>query len=188
VTGLRPRWLVASEVNTNQGETQMSGIEMELKQEVNDFIQLEAQLLDTQNWDAWLNLYDPNVEYWVPMWDDDGKLTTDPQREMSMIYYKNRDGLEDRIFRIRTNKSSASTPVYRTSHIRSFALVSRDGDLIKAAFNWATHGFRRKHSVAYFGRKEIWLKARAEGGFGIVRSHTILQNDLIDQVLDVYHL
>lgn len=166
----------------------MSVIEMELKQEVNDFIQLEAHLLDTQNWDAWLNLYDPNVDYRVPMWDDDGKLTSDPQREMSMIYYNSREGLEDRIFRIRTNKSSASTPVYRTTHMRSLALVSRDGDRIKAAFNWATHGFRRKHSVAYFGRKEIWLKPRAEGSFVIVRSLTILQNDLIDQVLDVYHL
>ena len=30
-------------------------------------------------------------------WDDDGTLVTDPQREVSLIWYGNRGGLEDRV-------------------------------------------------------------------------------------------
>jgi len=156
--------------------------------EVDRFIQLEGLLLDREDWDAWLALYSPSVEYWVPMWGDDDELTTNPKTEMSLIYYPSRQGLEDRIFRIRTSKSSASTPLYRTCHIRSAALVEVDGELLKASFSWVTHAYRKKHTIAYFGRRDIWLAARPEGGLSIVKSHTILQNDLIDQVLDVYHL
>ena len=45
----------------------------------------------------------------MPAWDDDDKLTTDPQREISLIWYGNRGGLEDRVFRIRTDRSSATS-------------------------------------------------------------------------------
>jgi benzoate/toluate 1,2-dioxygenase beta subunit len=31
----------------------------------------------------------------MPAWDDDGTLVTDPQREISLIWYGNRGGLED---------------------------------------------------------------------------------------------
>src|SRR3712207_6909137 len=36
-------------------------------------------------------------------------LTEDPHREMSLIYYGNKGGLEDRVFRIRTERSSATS-------------------------------------------------------------------------------
>ena len=36
-----------------------------------------------------------------------------------MIWYGDRTGLEDRIFRIKTERSSASVPDTRTSHNRS---------------------------------------------------------------------
>ena len=53
----------------------------------------------------------------MPAWADDDQLTEDPQREISLIYYANRGGLEDRVFRIRTDRSSAtSLPEPRTGH------------------------------------------------------------------------
>ena len=75
-----------------------------------DFLYREARLLDDRQWDEWLACYSPKVEYWMPAWDDHDTLTEDPQREISLIYYPSRDGLEDRIFRIKTERSSASTP------------------------------------------------------------------------------
>ena len=59
----------------------------------------------------------PDAEFWMPAWDDDDTLVTDPQREISLIYYTNRGGLEDRVFRIKTDRSSAtSLPEPRTGH------------------------------------------------------------------------
>ena len=81
------------------------------------FLYREARLLDDKDWDAWLALYAPDAEFWMPAWDDDDKLTDDPQREISLIWYGHKGGLEDRVFRIRTERSSAtSLPEPRTSH------------------------------------------------------------------------
>ena len=68
----------------------------------------------------------------MPSWDDDDKLVTDPQTEISLIYYDNRGGLEDRVFRIKTERSSAtSLPEPRTSHNISNVeiLAQSDGDV-----------------------------------------------------------
>ena len=40
--------------------------------EVRDFLYREARYLDEKNWDAWLEQYCKDVEYWMPSWDDDG--------------------------------------------------------------------------------------------------------------------
>jgi benzoate/toluate 1,2-dioxygenase beta subunit len=76
----------------------------------------EARLLDDREWDAWLTCYAEDVTYWMPAWDDDDRPTEDPQRQISLMYYADRGGLEDRVFRIKTERSGASTPEPRTSH------------------------------------------------------------------------
>src|SRR5574337_1167477 len=78
------------------------------------FLYREARYLDDKDWDNWLELYAPDATFWVPAWDDDGELTEDPQSEISLIWYGRRAGLEDRVFRIRTERSSATIPDTRT--------------------------------------------------------------------------
>lgn len=75
---------------------------------VRQFLYYEARLLDDRQWDEWLTCYSPDVVFWMPARSDDDRLTTDPQRELSLIYYPNREGLEDRVYRI---KPSARAPV-----------------------------------------------------------------------------
>ena len=85
--------------------------------EVEQFLYREARYLDDREFDQWLECYAPDAEFWMPSWDDDDTLVTDPQREISLIYYNNRGGLEDRVFRIKTDRSSAtSLPEPRTGH------------------------------------------------------------------------
>ena len=81
------------------------------------FVYQEARHLDDKQWDEWLQLYDEKVKFWMPSWDDEDNLTTNHETEISLIYYPNRNGLEDRIFRIRTERSSATLPDTRTSHM-----------------------------------------------------------------------
>jgi hypothetical protein len=74
------------------------------------FLYRESRLLDDEQWDEWLECYHPDAQFWMPSWDDDDQLVTDPQREISLIYYPTRQGLEDRVFRIKTERSSATMP------------------------------------------------------------------------------
>ena len=97
--------------------------------EVCAFLHREARLLDDRQLDVWLECYAPDCTYWMPAWTDDDELVTDPQSQISLIYYANRQGLEDRVYRLETERSSASTPEPRTVHmLANIELLEDRGD------------------------------------------------------------
>jgi benzoate/toluate 1,2-dioxygenase beta subunit len=155
--------------------------------DVRDFLHLEARYLDDKRWDEWLDLYCRDVQFWIPAWDDDGKLTEDPQKEISLMYYARRDGLEDRIFRIRTGKSAASTPEHRTNHLLGNIEILENGDSCVVRFNWVTHSSRYGLVTCNFGTTTCQL-VRESGAIRIKKKTVILKSDRIDQVLDIYHV
>ncbi|BBN56192.1 toluate 1,2-dioxygenase subunit beta [Pseudomonas chlororaphis subsp. aurantiaca] len=155
---------------------------------VRDFLYREARYLDDKDWDSWLELYAPDATFWMPSWDDNDQLTEDPQREISLIWYGSRCGLEDRVFRIKTERSSASIPDTRTSHNLSNIEVLEQADgLCKVRFNWHTLSFRYKTVDSYFGTSFYTLDVRGESPL-IRAKKVILKNDYVRQVVDVYHL
>ncbi|TBR12667.1 MAG: benzene 1,2-dioxygenase [Rugosibacter sp.] len=149
------------------------------------FLGQEAKHLDDKNWDAWLELYAPDVDYWIPAWDSDGTLVTDPTKHVSLIYYKNRGGLEDRIFRIRTGRSASSTPLARTCHQFQLIELTESEGLLKARVNWRVDSVMDHEVRSYFGTAYYTLAAEGSG-FLIKAKKTVVLNDRIDQVLDVY--
>lgn len=155
---------------------------------IEQFLFRGAELCDKQDWDAYLELYDEQSEFHVPQWDSEHVYTTDPKSEMSLIYYSNRAGLEDRVFRLNTGLSSASTPLARTVHMLSNIRTQKNDDgtwLAKA--NWVTHYFVIGEAGHFFGWSEYTL--RPEGNsWKIVRKHAVILNDTIKHVLDFYHL
>jgi len=152
-------------------------------------IEREAVLIDEQQWDAWLELYTPDCEYWIPAWKSDGTLTADPQRELSHIYYSSRAGLEDRVVRIRSGRSPASTPMPRTTHMigQIFAVTAPAADRLHLRSSWSCHVFfpRSGDTQAFFGRAEHTL-VRRDGQWRIARRKTILLNDLLPTMFDIY--
>lgn len=155
---------------------------------VRDFLYREARYLDDKDWDSWLELYAADATFWMPSWDDNDQLTEDPQREISLIWYGSRCGLEDRVFRIKTERSSASIPDTRTSHNLSNIEVLEQADgLCKVRFNWHTLSFRYKTVDSYFGTSLYTLDVRGENPL-IRAKKVILKNDYVRQVVDVYHL
>jgi hypothetical protein len=68
----------------------------------------------------------------------------DPQREISLIYYPNRQGLEDRVFRIKTERSSATMPrhPHQPQHRQRGSWKARNGPSITVRFNWHTLSHR----------------------------------------------
>ncbi|WP_296074475.1 aromatic-ring-hydroxylating dioxygenase subunit beta, partial [uncultured Agrobacterium sp.] len=109
------------------------------------FLYREARFLDDRDWDAWLNCYAQDASFWMPAWDDDDRLTEDPQSEISLIYYADRSGLEDRVFRIKTERSGASTPEPRTSHMIANVEILAEGETeIELRYNFHTLNHRYK--------------------------------------------
>ena len=155
---------------------------------VRDFLYREARYLDDKDWDSWLELYAADATFWMPSWDDNDQLTEDPQREISLIWYGNRCGLEDRVFRIKTERSSASIPDTRTSHnLSNIELLEQDDGLCRVRFNWHTLSFRYKTVDSYFGSSFYTLDVRGDNPL-IKAKKVILKNDYVRQVVDFYHL
>ena len=121
--------------------------------DIEQFLYQEARFLDDRDFDRWLDCYHPEATFWMPAWADDEKLTENPQREISLIYYANRGGLEDRVFRIKTDRSSAtSLPEPRTGHnITNVEIVAVNGDKVDIRFNWFTLYYRYQNVDTYFG-------------------------------------
>ncbi len=158
-------------------------------EEVQQFLYAEARALDDREWDAWLACYAPNATFHMPAWDDDDTLTEDPQSEISLIYYGSKQGLEDRVFRIRTERSSAtSLPEPRTSHnISNVEIVGQADGTLHVRFNWFNLSFRYKTTDSYFGTSFYTIDATGPD-FKITAKKVILKNDYIHHVVDIYHI
>lgn len=157
-------------------------------EQIAGFLYREARLLDDRQWDEWLTCYTPGATYWMPAWDDDDQLTQDPQSEISLIYYPNRQGLEDRVFRIKTERSGASTPEPRTSHfIGNIEVVGPEGEGTKVRYNWQTLSQRYNATTTFFGTAFVTLVGEGHD-LRIAAKTIILKNDYIPQVIDIYHI
>jgi benzoate/toluate 1,2-dioxygenase beta subunit len=158
-------------------------------EDLRQFLYREARFLDDKEWEKWLALYAPDVEFWMPSWDDDDRLVTDPQTEISLIWYGNKGGLEDRVFRIGTERSSAtSLPEPRTSHnITNVEILEQTASDCRLRFNWVTYSYRYKTTDIYFGTSFYTLNISGPEPL-IKKKKVILKNDYIHHVIDIYHI
>lgn len=152
------------------------------------FLYREARLLDDREWEEWLDCYSPDVDFWMPAWTDDDELTVDPQSQISLIYYPDRGGLEDRVYRLKTGRSAASMPEPRTSHsvTNVEVLVWREGE-VDVRYNWHTLSHRLQETSQFFGTSFCTIEI-PDGAFHIRRKKVVLKNDYIHQVIDFYHI
>ena len=153
-----------------------------------DVLHEEAACLDEQRWDDWLALFTPDVEYWMPAWDSEHEMTQDPASEISLMYYSDRSGLEDRIWRIKSGMSSASTPLPRTCHLVTNIRVGGMVDgLLQVKANWQGNAYRHEKTDSFYGRYEYGLREE-QGKLLIARKKIVLMNDVIPSVVDVYNV
>ena len=153
---------------------------------VSEFLAREALYLDDRDWERWLDLYEDEAEYWIPAWDSEHEYTRDPRREISLIYYKSRQGLEDRVFRLRTGRSAASTPIPRTCHMVSNILPSLNADgTCAVSAKWVSHLYRNHEEMRFFGLYD-YLLAPHGSSWRIRKKRTLVMNDRIPTVLDIY--
>lgn len=148
----------------------------------------EALLLDRGDFDTWLTLYTADCLYWMPAWRDDGTQTDDPERELSLIYYRGRRNLEDRVQRIRSGLSVASVVMPRVAHMIGNVLVEAVDDArmrLDSSFIVHVQDIRSNRTHAYFGRYEHELRLD-DGAWNISQKIIRLMNDVVPTMLDIY--
>ncbi|HYD12278.1 MAG TPA: aromatic-ring-hydroxylating dioxygenase subunit beta [Allosphingosinicella sp.] len=146
----------------------------------------EAMLLDRGDWDEWLALYAEDAIFWMPAWRDELNPTEDPDSELSLIYYKGRRNLEDRVWRARSGLSVASAPRPRVVHQVTNVLVE-DGHRVAASFSTHLFDKRAERTHTFFGRYDYALVRTAEdGAWKIAMKKITLLNDTIPTVVDFY--
>jgi 3-phenylpropionate/cinnamic acid dioxygenase small subunit len=153
-----------------------------------EFLFREALYLDRREWDAWLALYAEDAVFWVPAWRDEASPTDDPDCELSLIYYRGRRNLEERVWRLRSGLSVASAPLPRSVHTVSNVLVERadtGGASVSASFAVHLNDVRAEREHVFFGRYEYRLSTTA-AGLHIASKKILLLNDRIPTVLDFY--
>lgn len=148
----------------------------------------EALALDRRDWDAWLALYAEDAVFWMPAWRDETEPTADPERELSLIWYRGRRNLEERVWRIRSGTSVASTPLPRSVHLVGNVLVERADEeqaAVAASFVVHLHDLRAERTHAFFGRYEHLLRREGDAWL-IARKKILLLNDTVPTVVDVF--
>ena len=147
----------------------------------------EARLLDEQDFTGWLALYTEDALYWMPAWRDDNTQTDDPDRELSLIFYRGRSNLRDRVTRLTSGLSPVSRTLPRVVHILgSVELAGIDGDESIVHSSFVTHAYdpRSDRLSHHFGRYRHGLRL-VDGEWRIASKIIRLANDLVPTVLDV---
>lgn len=152
------------------------------------FLYREALYLDRLDFDPWLALYTSDCLFWMPAWRDDGTQTEDPDRELSLIFYRGRRNLEDRVKRIRSGFSVASAVMPRVAHMIGNVLSEPVDDThvrVDSSFIVNVQDVRSNRAHAYFGRYEHELRL-VDGEWKISGKVIRLMNDIVPTMLDIY--
>ena len=149
----------------------------------------EALKIDAKAWDEWLALYTEDAVFWMPAWKSELETTNDPDIQLNLIYIKGRQGLADRVFRLRSGESFASVPLERTTHVVGNVLIrAANDDAIEAVANWIVHTYNsRGATTTRSGRYDYTIK-RVESGLRIARKKITMIDDRLEGPVDVYHV
>jgi 3-phenylpropionate/cinnamic acid dioxygenase small subunit len=109
------------------------------------FLYHEARLLDTQQLEAWLELFTDDATYWVPL----EREQKDPVRTSSIIH-DDRTMLELRVKQARHPRAHARLPLARTVHqVGNVMVVSEKNSEIEVASTLQLVEFRAE-------RQRVW--------------------------------
>ena len=138
---------------------------------VEQFLYHEARLLDTQQLEAWLELFTDDATYWVPL----ERNQKDPLETSSLIH-DDRTLLQLRVKQARHPRAHARQPLARTVHQVGNIMVSSESDSeVRVASTLQLIEFRNEKQRLYGALVEHRLR-RAGDGFRIAHKRVELVN------------
>jgi 3-phenylpropionate/cinnamic acid dioxygenase small subunit len=168
-----------------------------LRQEIEDFLYREADLLDERRYDEWLSLLAEDVRYWMPMRrnvkvDDLEREFTREGHDISW-FDEGKDTLTRRVRQIQTGIHWAEEPVSRISHlISNIQLIevnpsAADPAEVSVRCRFLVYRNRVETETDILVGKREDLLRRAGGGWQIAHRKILLdQNVLLSKNLTFF--
>jgi 3-phenylpropionate/cinnamic acid dioxygenase small subunit len=163
-----------------------------LKQDVEEFLYREAELLDERRFEEWLELFADDVRYFMPMRRNvpADELEREFTREGADVSWfdEGKDTLTRRVKQIRTGVHWAEQPLSRTCHmVSNVQVLGVDGDEVRVKSRFLLYRNRVETETDFLvGKREDVLR-RVDGGFRIARRKIVLdQNVLLAKNLTVF--
>ena len=162
---------------------------IEMLNNIEDLIFLEADLLDRKQWQDWLDLYTSDCVIWVPSWDSEEQLVEDPELSVNMMYLVGKPALEARVHRITSVDAYASLPLARTMHsVTNIRLVEETSTIFKVVAKWIVLCLDPRRGKIWRGGWYDYSLEKCQKGLYIQAKKITLMEDVIDGTIDIYQL
>lgn len=144
------------------------------RSEVEDFLFLEADLLDNWKLDEWLALYAKDAEYEVPSTE----LPRDASPADSLFYIADDYArLEQRVIRLGKKSMHSEWPRSKTRHlVTNVRVLSEEAGEIKVSAAFIVYRTKWGHSDVFVGSYDYRLR-RAGEGFQVRKKRCVLDLD-----------
>jgi 3-phenylpropionate/cinnamic acid dioxygenase small subunit len=160
-----------------------------LKQEIEDFLYREADLLDERRYDEWLDLFTEDAHYWMPLRRNVPR--DQPEREFTRQgadanwFDEGKDTLRRRVRQILTGIHWAEEPPSRICHIVSNIQLVQEGPADSAASEVVVRSrfivYRNRvetETDLLVGKREDLLR-REDGDWRIARRKIVLDQSVL---------
>jgi 3-phenylpropionate/cinnamic acid dioxygenase small subunit len=160
-------------------------MDSDLRHQIEDFLYLEAELLDERRLREWLELFTDDVHYWMPVRHNPLERSQSLEEELSKpgeSYYfnDNKETLRTRVERLYSKTAWAEMPPSRTRHLISNIRIKKDdGVEIEVHSNFIVYRTRmEKDEDTFVGTRKDILR-RANGELKIARRTILLDQAVL---------
>jgi 3-phenylpropionate/cinnamic acid dioxygenase small subunit len=131
----------------------------DLQREVEQLLYRQAELLDGKHWQAFIDLFDEQGIYWMPVTPEQTEWEGSPS-----IFAEDKLMMEIRKGRVSHPNAWSQAPMWETNHLVSHvALESVSGNEVRVRSRFHMMELRRDH-VRHFGGRYQHLLVRGEDG------------------------
>jgi len=144
----------------------------DLQREVEQFLYRQAELLDDKLWQAWIDLFDEQGVYWMPVTRDQTDWEGSPS-----IFAEDKLMMEIRKGRVSHPNAWSQAPMWETNHVVSHvAIESATASEIVVRSRFHAMELRRDHIRHFGGRYRHTLVRDAQGELRIRQQRVDLFN------------
>ena len=156
-----------------------------LKDEIENFFYMEAELLDERNFEQWLGLLADDVRYFMPLrrnvafGEHDESEDTRPNQDICW-FDDDRETLVKRVTQILTGKHWAEEPLSRVCHIVSNVQVAKIAPpevSVKCRFLVYRNRLQDEENI-FIGKRNDLLR-RVDGGWKIAKREIFLDQSVL---------
>jgi 3-phenylpropionate/cinnamic acid dioxygenase small subunit len=160
-------------------------MDSQLRHRIEDFLYLEAELLDDRKLRDWLDLLTDDIRYWMPIRHNPLDRPEDVSDELArpgegFYFDDDKTSLRIRVERVYTKNAWAEMPPSRTRHLISNVRIKKDdGSEIEVHSNFLVYRTRMETDQDIFvGTRQDRLR-RVSGEFKIARRTIILDQAVL---------